>query len=399
MPTILITCCNIDPPGCPMGALDLATGQFVWAPVDEYGATCHGMTGACRSPEGGFAILTQVRNGEDVRLLRYDDQWRPRPGFSVPAIRDAHSMIPFGEGYLVADSAQNAVVYIADPSTEPEQRLPRGTDQGIYEVYWSCGSRDSDEVHLNSVAEYRGDVYVSMFGPKPAAGWAEAQDGAIENISRHETIFHGLRHPHSLTVFEDELYWLESQTARLYRYTPEDGVSVVAQLEGYLRGLAIDRSRFYIAGSAARRKSRSTGALNASANNLRRLHSWLYTIERDTLEVSQRKLTQYTSEAYDLVRLTPDEAALLGPSEIDPVVHRLWNLEEHYLSMRYDQRHPSAPPVSSLATLMEKLRATESRLALSEARLKRFDRVSKLLGPIWRSLGRARGRAGAQKRS
>ena len=107
-----------------------------------------------------------------------------------------------------------------------------------------------DRCHLNGVAMADGrPKYVTALGETDAPeGWrsAKADGGCIIDVESGDTIVRGLSMPHSPRIHDGRLWALESGRGRLLCVDPTNGRhEVVAQLQGYLRGLAFaDRLAF-----------------------------------------------------------------------------------------------------------------------------------------------------------
>ncbi|MBI2955193.1 MAG: DUF4915 domain-containing protein [Chloroflexi bacterium] len=259
-------------------------------------------------------------------LLKIDRSLSVRHAWRLEETRDAHSLVPFEGGLLVNDTFGNRIMWIEMPS---DGQAPREVE------YWRYCDAQVDAAHVNCVSHLNGQVFVSMFGEKPEDGWAHARGGKIVNITTNEAIAEGVFHPHSLIRVGEALYWLESNGGRIHRFSDRAGHEIVGELEGYLRGMAHDGEYLYIAASAVRRRSKSTGNTNKLGPvTPSELNSWIYRTRLDSLgrEAEKRRLTSLGAEIYDLLLLGNDTCVGADEEEIDPVVQRVWRVEDQYIN-------------------------------------------------------------------
>ncbi len=312
----LVTFCNTFPRGVGAGLIDLATGEFRWIDLAAVAPENLGVDGICRW-KGSLWIAPQLAPGGVSGLIELDDKLQPRHSFPLTLTRDAHSLIPYGDSLLITDTAANRL----NELRWNEQGQPHES------VFWQSGDADHDRIHVNSVAELDGEIYVSLMGPKPEQGWFEAEGGQIVNISRGTVVADGLAHPHSLVSHNQWLYWLESRRGRVHRYRPQVGHDVIVETSGYLRGLAVDNQALHFGASALRRRSRSTGVMcqhpTAEESDWR---SWVYRFDVRTRQLTRRCMTAFGAEIYDI-------ALVPGPvqSGLDrdlAVTQRLWQCED-----------------------------------------------------------------------
>lgn len=322
MSHLLVTFCNAFPLRLALAEMDFSTGAVRWIDVDRAGQPVNALTGICRHGDR-YWVLHQ--HHIPPWLTELDESFRPVRHFVLQSIADPHSLIPHEDGFLVADTGNNRVSHI------------RLGANGEFEesVFWQYCEPGSDLVHLNSVARWRENLYVSMFGPKPEQGWWEADQGKIIDITQSRVICDGLRHPHTLMPGDDGLYWLESRRGRLHRYTADGEHKVIAELTGYVRGMAFEGSHVYVAASALRRRSRSTGeANNHSKANSSDWHSWLYRIDLRTGQRQRCDMTPYGNEIYDLAIL---ERPIWQPEclpDCESAVARIWKFEDECSMLR-----------------------------------------------------------------
>ena len=126
-----------------------------------------------------------------------------------------------------------------------------------------------DRCHLNSVAMVDGQPeYVTAFGEVDTfEGWREnkVSGGIVMDVSSGEIVLEGLPMPHSPRVYDGKLYLLLSGTGELVCAEPETGgYEVVAQLPGFVRGMARCGDYLFVGLSKLRKTSSTFAALPIS---------------------------------------------------------------------------------------------------------------------------------------
>ena len=126
-----------------------------------------------------------------------------------------------------------------------------------------------DRCHLNSMAMVDGQPeYVTAFGEVDTfEGWREnkVSGGILMNVPSGEIVLDGLPMPHSPRMYDGKLYLLLSATGELVCAEPETGrYEVVAQLPGFVRGMARCGDYLFIGLSKLRKTSSTFAALPIS---------------------------------------------------------------------------------------------------------------------------------------
>lgn len=126
-----------------------------------------------------------------------------------------------------------------------------------------------DRCHLNSVAMVDGQPeYVTAFGKVDTyEGWRDMKTsgGILMNVPSGEIVLDGLPMPHSPRVYDGKLYLLLSATGELVCAEPETGgYEVVAQLPGFVRGMARCGAYLFVGLSKLRKTSATFAALPIS---------------------------------------------------------------------------------------------------------------------------------------
>ena len=126
-----------------------------------------------------------------------------------------------------------------------------------------------DRCHLNSMAMVDGQPeYVTAFGKVDTfEGWREnkVSGGILMDVPSGEIALEGLPMPHSPRVYDGKLYLLLSATGELVCAEPETGgYEVVAQLPGFVRGMARCGDYLFVGLSKLRKTSSTFAALPIS---------------------------------------------------------------------------------------------------------------------------------------
>jgi GT2 family glycosyltransferase len=328
----MISFCNVFPHDLALGIFDFDTADFRWVDLSSIHGNekIAGITGLSfyKNRSMRYWFTTQSENSRSA-LVTLDKGFNLDKIFRLSETRDAHSLVPFEDGLLITDTQGNRINRIQ----------LGGNDDANFSCeseFWRYSDEQIDKVHVNSVAVVDSEVYVSLFGTKPKEGWRNARSGKIINISKNRLICNNLFHPHSLLNIDGILYWLESGTSKVFRFSETEGREVVMRLTGYLRGITHDDKYIYVASSAARQQSRSTGTLNVPPSNPDDMHSWIYRINREDLKVEKQKLTLFGAEIFDLVLLDDKIQFEVQPATdpTTPVLQRLWKHDQEYLDLK-----------------------------------------------------------------
>ena len=148
------------------------------------------------------------------------------------------------------------------------------TDEGSgFESQWRppfvSDIAPEDRCHLNSMAMVDGQPeYVTAFGEVDTfEGWREnkVSGGIVMDVPSGEIMLEGLPMPHSPRMYDGKLYLLLSGTGELVCAEPEAGrYEVVAQLPGFVRGMARCGDYLFVGLSKLRKTSSTFAALPIS---------------------------------------------------------------------------------------------------------------------------------------
>jgi hypothetical protein len=251
---LLLSLCN-QPRPAHQGALlfDSADKSGSWIPVGTE-AEIMGTRGICL--HGGILYVCYTVGWWETHVSIYElGEGRPRLlGDSLlPEVRDPHSVCVYDEHLLIASTGTDEIV---------AYDLSGGEVGDIAETFWRASFEGSDTHHVNSVYSDGRRVIVSAFGLRSGEFWSSAQNGYIRDVTSGRTLVEGLRHPHSVRIHGDQVYFTESSTQTLR----EVGAEAVV-IGGYARGCDVAPDDSILVGSnAARRLSRSRGVVTNSGN-------------------------------------------------------------------------------------------------------------------------------------
>jgi len=333
---MLISFCNAVPRGLVLGVYDFDWDNFELIEPTEYGDDYSGATGICVS-NGVYYVAVNNAKADLCEILTIDHELNIVGRFPMQTVSDPHSMIYHDGGLLITSTGNDAVmmVTIDMPAGKVKERC-----------FWKYNDGDTDSVHINSVCELGGHIYLSMFGEKSGRRWDHNQgynlgNGKIVDITSGDIIHDGLRHPHSLKAYDGRLVFGESQTGRILESWEGSGgwiSRVVAEIPGYVRGLAYSSHCIYIASSARRGISKSTGEIirelpgNQSATDCR-----IYQCDLNTNEIISRDLSLFGREIYD-IELVPTVLDIADQAWEYALSKRLSLYDDQYLELqRYNQ--------------------------------------------------------------
>jgi hypothetical protein len=326
---VAVTFCNQhSSPRLAVCALDLDTGERRWlrvSPDFESGA-------AGATEIDGRLVVACQRSG----LVRYGDDLEPEGVLPTPGARNLHSVLfrPDERSVYVTSAHDDTLYrYVLDDE---------GASVVAHEPVYCADPqrRGEDRYHLNSVAEWRGDLYVSMFGTSAGTSLRDRHDGAVVRVSDGEVVASGLYHPHTVFAHGDDLYVVESQAHAVHRIA--GGPSATWTIPGgYPRGIVADTGdRLWVGVSALRRESSSLGTPNA-IDSTTPLDFRTRLVEIDTGADTGAPgrtidLTLLAGEVFDVVPLPA--GAAFAPSPDGGLAERVEALEASFRSLRAERR-------------------------------------------------------------
>lgn len=110
--------------------------------------------------------------------------------------------------------------------------------------------------HLNSICFHQNQLLGSGFGDHDKEFWMHAENGYVYDVLNNKKIMTGLKQPHSLFSFDDQLFVCDSSRKRVVN---QDKKVVYQSNSGYIRGLYINENIKLIGRSKGRVVSQSQG--------------------------------------------------------------------------------------------------------------------------------------------
>ncbi len=158
----------------------------------------------------------------------------------LPEISDVHSIQRLEDELFVASTGTDEIVaYRMDGCVAKNAR-----------VVWSPTGSGTDTHHINSLGQLNGELWCSAFGDRGGESWVTAGNGYVHNVSTDKRLLEGLRQPHSVTFYDGQLYFCNSQAG-----TVDSSEGTVAFLVGYSRGLAFSSEGTMYAGTSLSRRT------------------------------------------------------------------------------------------------------------------------------------------------
>jgi Domain of unknown function (DUF4915) len=321
---LLISFCNTRPKGLPLARFDFSTQNLAWLETALPENEVEGATGLCRHGEGFYVLLQHKHKpGRDAALGFLDRNLEIRGTTALDTVRDAHSMIEHEGALLVASTGTNQIVRVRWD----------GVHAATEEVFWSAVGESTDSVHLNSILEFRGELFISLFGAKNEGSWEVARNGQVRSLTTGRVLCEGLAHPHSLFVLDDQVCCLGSLDGRVFRANGGTGQNLW-NVQGYARGVARDGRHLYVASSVFRKRSRKKKAWHViPAAPVASSSCGLYRIDLISGSIEHRDLSGFGQEVYDLAVLPPELARAFSGSREDALARRLALYDQQHLEM------------------------------------------------------------------
>jgi len=306
--------------------IDVDSGARAW--LDVPAAFDRGAAGITRR---GDELLVACQPGG---IVRYGPRLEPLALLPTPEAGNLHSILYRDEEravYVVSARDDTLYRYVLDDTGARFVRCDT--------VYCADPQgRGQDRYHLNSVAFWNGEPYVTCFGPTEGATHRDRRNGRVLRVADGSTVVDGLYHPHSLFVHDDELLVIESQ-ARVVRRVA-GGEPCAWHIDGgYPRGIVAGApGRVWVGVSALRRESMSLGTANVMTSTSPVDYcTRLVELDLGTGELGRSiDLTLLAAEVFDVHALPLPDAFVPDPDGGLPA--RIEALEESYRAMRAAKR-------------------------------------------------------------
>jgi len=331
-----------------IGLLHLETNNLHFLKIPPEVNTV-GFTGAAQNDKYIFVVSQEKRNPQ---IIRYDKENLER--FLVVKageIHDPHSMIAKGKKLYVVSSGTNS---IETYNTRTLSYL------GKYWQHPQTGTEE-DEVHINSIFESKGKIWVSAFGRKTTDRWSTAENGYLINTGNNRKLYM-INHPHSATDSGKDKYYCESRTGLVYK----NGKTVEKISRAYVRGLTVVGDLLAVGVSSSRKKSRSLDVVNnPSEKGKFRSVSGIMLYKKGKRSFCD--LSPYFREIYDLMIIDGLNIALpqgvIGVTSVEPSAKLR---ENHLVSLLINEKEALMKDIEekdkNIAVLQEQLKKKEDHL-------------------------------------
>lgn len=232
---------------------DFGTKTATWVPVGTE-AEIMGTRGICR--HAGFLYVLYTVGWWETHLSIYGLAGETPVLLGdrlLPEIADPHSVCVHDERLLIASTGTDEIV---------AYDLGGGELDDVAETFWRATRTGRDTHHVNSVSSDGRRVVISAFGPRAGEFWSTAEDGYIYDVTAGKRLSSGLRHPHSVRLHGDAVYFTESSRQSVQALGAQPII-----VGGYVRGCdVVDESSILVGSNVARRVSRSRGVVTNSSN-------------------------------------------------------------------------------------------------------------------------------------
>lgn len=196
--------------------------------------------GICVDDRFVFHVSITLEGFDSLLSVLDRETLQPVSVTRLDAVRDAHSLVRFGDELFVASTGRDEVV---------AYEIGADGSVGRSRVVWSPTSSGTDAHHLNSLAVFEGEVVASAFGPMERGSWAQPKNGYISSVTSGTVLVSGLRQPHSLCPAGSDLLFCHSQEGTVNRPDSE-----IVYLAGYTRGLTTSPDGGLLAATSRGRK-------------------------------------------------------------------------------------------------------------------------------------------------
>jgi Domain of unknown function (DUF4915) len=255
--------------------------------------------GLIETADGFVALYAADSAGEhDSGMVAFDRTLRPTASAGLRQVRQAHSIIAHGGGYLVNSSAHDSLVSVR---WSPSGGAP------AEEVVWQFGQGGHD-VHVNSVLEFDGHIYVSLLGPPESGRWQGCSNGSVWDTTSNEEVRGGLLTPHTLFRLGDQLCVLESPTGRVLSIT-SGAATELWRVPGFARGACLQAGSLYVGTSFVR--VRPPGDHGPRRRSKIETSCAVHRIDLESGAVTTRDLSRDAREVYDLLPFDAVDCSLL----------------------------------------------------------------------------------------
>ncbi|MFL2571430.1 MAG: DUF4915 domain-containing protein [Parvicellaceae bacterium] len=276
-----------------LAALSLETEEHLWIynkKINQITQHAHGVAGI-KKIEKKYLIAYQSR---PVVFVFLNEDFTFHSSFSTRKIDDVHSISYSKEGIYVTSTGNDSVFKLLTDSNFNIISVKR-----IWRHQLSNPKKDSDQLHVNSICNYKNSLYISCFGHSPSEKHDKTnKKGHIIELNSNKVIYNNVGQPHTLNKVDNKLCFLESSEGTLHFI---DGKKV--NINGYLRGMSTLKNEICIGVSGKRIKSKSKKSLNFKLTN-KEEKAEIVVLDKNTLKVKKNiQLGTYGNEIYDIIPL------------------------------------------------------------------------------------------------
>lgn len=177
------------------------------------------------------------------------------------------------------------------------------TNGNVIEDVWSKNT-GKDTIHLNSICFKDDDLFFTAFGGKSNNRlWSSATNGFVQSINCDHKKVCNIWHPHSLTWYDNDLYYCHSSAQSV----ESTGGEVYSDLPGYTRGLYISKDWLVCGTSIGRLISHSTGVKVSNLSGVGKTGGvcGIYYKNRNSGKSFFYDLSKVATEVFDIIEV-PD---------------------------------------------------------------------------------------------
>lgn len=202
-----------------------------------------------------FSSSPKLANSFPDRPKRYDQLYIPQCRYYTGFI-DTHEIVWAGDDIVIVNTLFSCLSTLDHKSSF----------KSIWKPFFISDLMPEDKCHLNGVAIQDGrPAYVTCFSKTDSkSGWRNnwINQGLLINVEKNEIVLDGLNMPHSPTIDDDRLYFVESGIGQIkYLDLATSKVHELNQFDTFLRGVEIIGDYIFICVSLPRENSNSYSEL------------------------------------------------------------------------------------------------------------------------------------------
>ncbi len=241
-----------------------------------------GATGLVKKDDKYYVVLQSAI----PVLLVLDEQFNTIRHTQLSNLKGVHSICFFKDKLLMVSTRQDRIISLD---------LSDYSYHSIYDL-----ETNSDTHHFNSICIHNGRVLASAFGLNKKEFWTQALSGYVIDINSGERIIEGLKQPHSLFSFKDNLFVCDSSRQRIV----DKKLNIIASSDkGYVRGLWKQNGQLIFGISKGRSISNSTGKFIGNISNKGILAGTCQVVIQSNVDKKiSINLDAFADEVYDIIQ-------------------------------------------------------------------------------------------------